>query len=132
MKDSRQIYRVTCLLRLPAIKKGDFISYKNRYYSVSSISKNKIHLLDLSNWDDQIIDYKQIKNPKIFGGKELISDTILVDQNDSEVQIMDEKTYKIRIVKKPKPVEFSTENIDIVTIEDQIFLLPTGHWSKIN
>jgi len=130
MKDSRQIYRVTCLLRLPAIKKGDFISYKNRYYFISSISKNKIHLLDLSTWDDQVIDYKQIKNPKIFGGKELITDTILVDQNDSEVQIMDEKTYKIRIVKKPKPIKYSSEKIDIITIEDQIFLFPNHVCSK--
>jgi len=127
MKDSRQIYRVTCLLRLPSIKKGDFISYKNRYYFISSISKNKIRLFDLSNWDDQVIDYKQIKNPKIIGGKELIKDAILVDQNNSEVQIMDEKTYKIRIVKKPKPVEFSTEKIDIVTVEDQIFLFPNDN-----
>jgi len=124
MKDSRQIYRVTCLLRLPAIKKGDFISYKNKYYFISSISKNKIHLLDLLTWNDQVIDYKQIKNPKIIGGKELINETILVDQNDGEVQIMDEKTYKIIIVKKPKHMEYSTEKIKVITIEDQVFLYP--------
>jgi nonsense-mediated mRNA decay protein 3 len=126
MKDSKQVYRSTYLLRLPAFRKGDFISYKNSYFYISSISKNKIHVFDLSTWNDQVLDSRQIKNVHILGGDELIKEMILVNQKENEVQLMDEKTYKIKIVKKPKQINFKSEKIKIITIEDQIFIFPTN------
>ena len=127
MKDSKQVYRVTYLLRLPAFRKGDFISCNDSYFYISSISKNKVHISELSSWNDQVLDYKQIKNVHIEGGNELIKEMILVNQTDNEVQVMDEKTFEIKIIKKPKKISFTSEKIKIIIIEDQTYLFQPIH-----
>ena len=126
MKDSKQVYRLTYLVRLPVFRKGDFISYKNSYYYVRSISKSKMHIMNLIDWSKQILDIKQIKNLNVIGRDELVKDMILINQKEDEVQIMDENNYKIIIVKKPKKINFSSEKIKVITIENQVFLFPSS------
>ena len=127
MKDSRQVYRMTYLLRLPSFSKGDFISYKDSYYYISSISGNKIHIIGLSNWNEQTLDAKEIQKARILGGEEITTEMILVSQTNDDLQVMGSKTYEIKIIRKPKPVSFNSEKIKIVKIEDQLFLPPKKH-----
>jgi NMD protein affecting ribosome stability and mRNA decay len=49
---------------------------------------------------------------------------IVVSQNDEEVQVMDKKTYAITVIKKPKKIIFSEEQISVIRYEDSFFLLP--------
>ena len=102
--------------------KGEFISFGDSFYFVKSISGNKFHLVDLSNWKKQFVDEKEIHKAKLLGGKELIQEMIFVSQTEDEVQAMDPDTYKISIIKKPKPVELKSEKISVVKIEDKYFL----------
>jgi len=125
MKDSRQLFRMTYLLRLPSYKKDDFLKLNNSVFHVHSIQKNKIKMTNLSNWEEVITNVKSINKSNILGGMELIKEMILVNQTDSEVQIMDEKTYEIKIVKKPKKINFSYKKLKTITIEDQTYLFPT-------
>jgi len=81
-------------------------------------------MTNLSNWEEVITNVKSINKSSIIGGEELIKEMILVNQTDSEVQIMDEKTYELKIVKKPKKINFSSKKLKIITIEDQIYLFP--------
>lgn len=121
MKDSRQIYRMTYLLRLPSLKKGEFISYKNSFYFVTSISGSKFHLIELSSWTKQIFDEKDIQKAKLMGGDELIKEMILVSQTEDEAQIMNPDNYEITIVKKPKSIKIKSEKVRVVKLEDQYF-----------
>jgi len=124
MKDSRQVYRMTYLLRLPSFRKGDFISYEKSFFCISSISSNKIHVLELSSWVEKIFDVNALEKANIVGGKELINDMILVNQTVDEVQIMDPKTYKTYDVRKPENISFDSKMIRIAKIEDEVFLFP--------
>jgi len=124
MKDSRQIYKMTYLLRLPAYRKGDFISHKNSFFYISSIKGNKVHVFELSNWGKRVFDSKELQKANILGGKELIKEMIFVSQSKDEVQFMDPETYEIKFVRKPRPISLDSEKITIVKIKDQVFLLP--------
>jgi len=126
MKDSRQVYRMTYLLRLPSYSKGDFIRHDQSYYQIVSVQGNKVKLKNLSSWEENFVDVKSIQKAKILGGKELIKEMILVSQKKDEVQVMDPKTYEIKIIRKPKPVSFDSEKIQTVKIDDQFFLF-TNH-----
>jgi len=127
MKDSRQIYRMTYLLRLPAYRKGDFISYENSFFCISSINGNKVHVFELPNWGKRTFDSKELQKASILGGKELIKEMIFVSQSQDEVQIMNPETYEINFVRKPKSVSFDSEKIKIVKIDNQVFLFPEKH-----
>jgi len=124
MKDSKQLFRMTYLVRLPSYKMGDFIFYHKSYYHIVSISKNKVHMINLKNWSDQVIDGKELQKISTLGNKEKIKEMILVSQSTDEVQVMNQKTYKISDIKKPKTVTFTTKTIPVVVLEEQFFLLP--------
>ena len=124
MKDSRQIHRMTYLLRLPAYRKGDFISYENSFFCISSINGNKVHVFELSNWVERVFDVNELEKASIIGGEELIKEMILVSQAKEEVQIMDPKTYKTFDVRKPKNNPFESKMIRIVKLNDELYLLP--------
>jgi NMD protein affecting ribosome stability and mRNA decay len=69
-------------------------------------------------------DIKSIKNASKIGAEDLVKEMILVSQKDDEVQVMDEKNYEIKIIRKPKPVSFDSKTIKVIKIEDKLFLLP--------
>jgi len=123
MKDSRQIYRMTYLLRLPSYKKNDVIKHQNRYYLVNSVNGNKVKIMNIANWDETFEDADNLQTAKIIGGKELIKEKIIVSQTKKEIQIMDPETYQIKIIKKPKPIQFNSEKIKTIKIDEQIFIL---------
>lgn len=123
MKDGRQLYRMTYLLRIPGYQKGDFILFGNLYYYVSSIRGNKVHMFDLSNWTNKVIDSKDLHNVLVLGSKDLIKEMILVSQSKDEVQVMDPISYKTFELKKPKTVILKSKMVKIAKFEDVVFLL---------
>jgi len=124
MKDGKQVYRMTYLIRLPSYEKGIFIKLDNSYYQVVSFHGNKVKLIDLSNWIETSVDVKAIQKASKIGGEYLIKEMILVSQKDDEVQVMDQKNYEIKIIRKPKQVSFDSKTIKVVNLEDRLFLLP--------
>lgn len=125
MKDGRQIYRMTYLIRLPSYKKGDFLKHNNSFFSIVSIHGNKVKMMNLSNWEETTVDIKTIQKANTIGGEELIKEIILVSQTEDELQIMDQKKYEIQTVRKPKPINFDSKTIKIVKLEDKLFLVPS-------
>jgi nonsense-mediated mRNA decay protein 3 len=124
MKDSRQIHRMTFLIRLPSYKKNDFLLLKNSFFIVDSIHGNKIRLIDLSTWEETKFENKNLEKAEVIGGKELIKEMIFVSQSEKEIQIMDPEKYEIKYVRKPKDISFKSDKIKTVFIEDKIFLFP--------
>jgi nonsense-mediated mRNA decay protein 3 len=124
MKDSRQTYRVTYLVRLSPYKKSDFLKFNDAFFHIISIHRNKVKMMDISSWEETVVDAKTIQNASIIGGEDLIKEMILVSQTKDEVQIMDQKKYEINIVKKPKLISFDSKMIKVVKIEDKLFLIP--------
>lgn len=124
MKDGRQMYRMTYLIRIPSYKKGVFLKYNNSFFHIVSIHGNKVKMVDLSKWEETTVDVKSIQKASTIGGEELIKEMILINQKEDEVQIMDQKNYKINVVRKPKPVNFDSKTVKIVKLEDKLFLMP--------
>jgi len=124
MKDSKQIYRMTYLLRLYPFTEGEILSKKEKYFYVKKISKNKIHLVDLEQWNENIFDVKELNNFVIKGGNEVVKNMIFVSQNPDEVQIMDQNNFNIYVIKKPKKILFDNDMIKIIQIQEKIFLFP--------
>jgi len=122
MKDGRQIYRMTYLIRLPSYKKGEFLEYDDSFFYVVSLHGDRVKLFNLSNWEETTMEAKLLKKTRTFGGSELIKEMILVSETDDEVQVMNPGNYEIKTVKKPKPVKIDSEKINVVEIKNQLFL----------
>jgi len=124
MKDSKQIYRSTYLLRLPSFQKDDVVKISDSYYYVYSISGKKTHLIDIKNWEDKVFEIKDLQNLKVVGGEELIKEMIVISQKKDEIQLMNQKTYKMITLKKPSKEKMIGERIKIIKIDDDYFLFP--------
>ena len=124
MKDSKQQYRITYLIRLPSFVKGDFLKIDNSFFYVISVYGNKVKMINLKNWEESTNDIKIIHKLKKVGGKELIKDMILISQTNDEIQVMDPKNYEITIIKKPKAISLESDNVQVIKINDQFFIFP--------
>lgn len=124
MKNGKQIYRVTYLVRLPVYKKNDIIRMGNSFFLVRSTTGNKIKMVNLETWDETTAETKKIQNVSLIGGVEQINEMIIVSQTDDELQLMNQKNYKIQTVKKPKKMFFEDKKIKTIEADDQIFLIP--------
>jgi nonsense-mediated mRNA decay protein 3 len=124
MKDSRQVYRMTYLVRIPAYRTGDFFSFDNSFFSIVSLHSNKVRALELSSWTEKVIDGKDIQPSRIYGGIELIKEMIVVSQSKTEIQLMDPKTYTTVEIRKPKIVSVDTAMVKTVKLDGYLFLVP--------
>jgi nonsense-mediated mRNA decay protein 3 len=124
MKDGKQLFRMTYLVRLPRFIKGDFLKFDNSFFYVISVHGNKVKMINLANWKETIDGVKTIQKAKIVGGKEQIKKMILVSQTKEEIQVMDPKSYVISIIKKPKAISFDSDNVLIIKINEQYFIHP--------
>ena len=124
MKDSRQIYRMTYLVRIPTYRKGDFFSFDNSFFLIISIHENKVRTLELATWTEKVIDGKDIQPSRIYGGKELIREMIVISQSKNEIQLMDPKTYTTIEIRKSKTVLFDTPMVKTVKLDGYLFLVP--------
>jgi nonsense-mediated mRNA decay protein 3 len=122
MKDSRQIYKMTYLIRLPAYRKNDFILHNNTFYRITSVYRNKVHVISLKDWKEETLGDKDLQKANILGGEELVKEMILVSQTKDEIQIMNPDTYDTKHVRKPEPISFESEKIKVVKIDDQLFI----------
>jgi len=124
MKDSRQVYRMTYLVRIPTYRKGDFFSFNKSFFSIVSLHTNKVRALELSTWTEKVIDGKDIQPSRIYGGKELIREMIVVSQSKNEIQLMNPKTYTTVEIRKPKTASVDTPMVKTVKLDGYLFLVP--------
>jgi len=127
MKDSKQIYKMTYLVRIPPYKKGDFIQIDEEYYQIKILQANKIKIINLSTWEVDSTDLKSLEKARILGGEDRVKEMIVVSQTKSELQLMDEKTYELYIIKKPEEIEYKTKKISVIKIDDLLFVAPKLH-----
>ena len=124
MKDGRQVYRMTYLIRLPLYRKGDVFAYKKHFYLIASVKGTVVHGVELRSWNERVFDSKSLQKVTIVGGDDLVREMIVVSQTKDFVQVMDPETYTTVDLKKPKPVSFASKTVKIVELEDTLFVLP--------
>ncbi len=123
MQDTRQIYRMTYLVRLPPYKKHDFIRFNNSYFFIASISGNRVHLIDLTTGSHKVVDHKECSNITIYGGRELIKEMIVVSSTQQELQLMDPTTYTLYHLPKNDRIQPNQNMVKTIKINDILFVL---------
>lgn len=124
MRDSKQLYRMTYLVRLPSFVKGDFLKIDNSFFLVNSVHGNNVKMINLESWEESIKEVKSLNKVKKEGGQELVKDMILVSQTEEEIQVMDPKNYEIKIIRLPKSISFDSDKIKVIRINEQFFIYP--------
>ena len=126
IKDGKQLYRDTYLLRFLHFEQGDILKFDESFFFVSKISRNNIHLIHLESKEASIYEASDIDTAIVIGSGDLVKEMIVVSTTNDEIQVMDQKSYHIMMLKKPKDFFIETETVLVIFIdEEHIYLHPS-------
>ncbi len=121
MKDGKEIYRMTYLVRLPPYRAGDFIVKGERLYLLNSFGSGRIQCTDLETWAP--ISFERGEKLRVIGGREMVKSAVVVSESEGEVQLMDPEDYRTLDVRKPAGF-VSGETVNVIRYEERLYLVP--------
>ena len=125
MKDGKQLYRHTYLLRLIPFDIEDVIKLDTSYYFVASIKATTMTCIDLKQGTEHLFDTTSIEHARLIGTSEELSiECITVNQSDKEIQVMHPKTYQVFTLLKAFGAIKYDEKITLIQIDDAFYIKP--------
>ncbi|XGI83261.1 60S ribosomal export protein NMD3 [Halorutilales archaeon Cl-col2-1] len=130
-KDGDELYRVTYSVRLPEFREGDLLLFsesgedRDRPVLVTHNSTGKGDVekaVDLVTGDE--IRTSSFGDAEKIGDTDDSSETVVVDDSDDEIQILDPETYETVTLRKPDFMRDPGDEVEAVTTEEGVFLLP--------
>lgn len=118
MKDGREVYRNTYVVRIPEYSKNRYVEVDGRVYKVFDMGK-RIGLVDMENGERKYFYRNKMSKAKVMDVNEL--EVIVVSKKENELQILDPENYKTVVVSKPESMEVG-ETVKIVKWKDRIYL----------
>jgi nonsense-mediated mRNA decay protein 3 len=119
IKDGKQIYRDTYLLRFPSFEKGDIIKFEDTFFFVLKIVNNKSYLIKLDSSETIIQDVSDIAKAIVIGNTDLVKEMIVLSQKENEIQVMDQDNYSIFVLKKSNDQILNTETVKVILINEE-------------
>ncbi len=125
MKDGKQLYRYTYLLRLLPFQKEDVFKLQDNYYFVLNISSNKLHIIKLEDYSGSFVTSSDVEQGLLIASaKDLSFKAILISETLSELQLMHPTSYAIFTIKKPDETFKYTDTTEILQINEYYFVKP--------
>ncbi len=122
-KDGKDVYRTTYAVRVLDFRLGDFIQLDRKVMKLLSLSANKILLRALETGEKTSIKPEELENAKLLGGKEIITEMVVVSKSEKEIQVLDPETLKTVDVLLPRNLEVKGESVKVVKSEVGYFLV---------
>ncbi|HEC81173.1 MAG TPA: hypothetical protein ENI42_01935 [Thermoplasmatales archaeon] len=123
IKNGKQQYRMTYLLRLPYYRKGDFLAQGERLFYLKAVERGKPQLVDLEDWSEISMEPKMMDSLTTVGDSTLVKETVVVSQSEYEVQVLDPYTFLTVDVRKPRQMKLG-KTVRIVKWKDRIYIFP--------
>ena len=118
MKDGKEIYRTTHLVRLPRFKEGDVIRLDGRLFEVLRLGMQP-SLRDLRTGESASADPTRLERAKIVFSERFVADVLSVNEKDVEYYDVLESTN----AKAPRPPKFGEPNeVEIVKTDEGSFV----------
>jgi len=118
LKDGREIYRTTHLIRLPKYKEGDVVRMEGRMFEVISMGQRPV-LRDLKSGERMSPTGTKMEKVRVVDSERFDAEVITI--TDKEVEFYDQ--VEARNVKVPRPPNLGTpEKVEIVRAGNESFV----------
>ncbi|KAA0004408.1 MAG: hypothetical protein FE043_00735 [Thermoplasmata archaeon] len=118
MKDGREMYRNTYVVRIPEYAKGGYVEVGGRVFRVFDMGK-RIGMRDIETGEKKYFSRNEMSKVKVIGAEEM--EAIVLSSREKEVQILDPENYKTVVISKPEDMEVG-EKVRILKWKDRIYL----------
>ncbi|MBN1324356.1 MAG: 60S ribosomal export protein NMD3 [Methanotrichaceae archaeon] len=124
MKDGRDIYRITILVRLPRLRQGDIISIRGRLMEMKGYDRNRAILEDLLDGGRHYIPAEEADVKRVLSVRQSAKRSVIVAADESAVEILDPESFQAVIAPRPKHIHIKPgDEVDVIRIGDGFVLL---------
>lgn len=111
-KANKDLYRVSLLVRIPQIKKGDVVVSEGRLFLVTSVSK-KVSGVDLVSGKKVVLKGYDEVLPQV---------KVVVSKIKPRIEVLHPQTYQSVVIENPKRYE-GTERVNVVDFNGLLFVV---------
>ena len=126
VRDGRDMYRVTFLVRLPSFNQGDIISFDSKDWYVKSMSKGLVRCIQLASGEEQHMRLRNLEGCKVSCPSSDLKEAVVLMEGDAEIQVLDPVTMSPIDLRKTKGFVRNGEQIRIVKTNLGIYVLSDG------
>ncbi|OGD45847.1 MAG: hypothetical protein A3K76_01860 [Euryarchaeota archaeon RBG_13_57_23] len=101
-RDGKDVYRMTYLVRLPGIFRGDVVALGGREFYVRGMSRGMLHGIDLLTGEERAIKFTERTECSLSQSKPEILKAVVLSEKERELQVLDPETMKPLEVRKPR------------------------------
>lgn len=124
MKDGTPLKRMTYLVRLPEYSVGDVLVIGDVPHLLKSVSERQLSLFDLLHWHETTISPSKLPEFELLTSEEHVKETLVVSENEVEMQLMDPVTMDTVEVLRPTGYFHHGSTVRTVKTKTGLFLLP--------
>lgn len=118
MKDGREVYRNTYIVRIPEYTRGGYVEVDGRVYRVIDMGK-RIGLMDMENGERRYFYRNQMSKAKIMDVGEM--EAVVVSEKEGELQVLDPENYRTVVISKPEGMKVG-DTVKVVKWKGRIYL----------
>jgi len=118
MKDGREVYRNTYIVRIPEYTRGGYVEVDGRVYRVIDMGK-RIGLMDMENGERKYFYRNQMSKAKIMDVGEM--EAVVVSEKEGELQVLDPENYRTVVISKPEGMKVG-DTVKVVKWKGRIYL----------
>lgn len=118
MKDGREVYRNTYIVRIPEYSRGGYVEIDGRVYRVLDIGK-RVVLMDMESGDRKYFYRNEMSRAKVMDVEEV--EAVVVSEKNDELQVLDPENYRTVVLSKPQDMKVG-ETIKVVKWKGRMYL----------
>lgn len=123
-KEGKDVYRITFLVRLPAYRLHDVISYEGEMYFVEAVSSGSTRLRDLIRHQQLTLPNSDLEKAKVRARESDILEAVVVSESEGELQVLHPITYRTVEVKRPLGFRTQGDTVRVFSHEGELYLIP--------
>jgi nonsense-mediated mRNA decay protein 3 len=113
-RDGKDIYRMTYLVRLPGMSKGDIVLFEGRELYVRGMSRGMLHVIDLKTGEERSVRFTERTDCALSQPRPEIVKAVVLAEKDNELQVLDPETMKPLEVRKPRGFSRKGQQVRLV------------------
>ncbi len=122
MKDGKELYRWTILIRLPSHRAGDVVVFENELHAVESVGRKYMNLRHLLSGKKTRIQVGS-GNLKSIAPKENLEEAVVVSKAEDTVQVLDPRNMKTVTLSRPAGLKDIGETVIVVRQDEELFIV---------
>jgi len=125
MRDGKNVYRTSILVRLPRLKAGDLIRGRGTFLEVRSFEGKRTACRSLRDGATVYLSPEDVEDVLVLGNRSSVARAVVVAGDRDVLEVLDPESYRTVSASRPRLLEAKPgDEVEFLRFRDEIILLP--------